>query len=191
MSTIFTTLKPYIKQAVAQNAHSGLPVMRPLFLHYEADARTYTLKYQYLLGRDLLVAPVYEEGRRDWSLYLPEDRWVNMWTGETLNGGDITVAAPMGQRRYFIGQTANGSHCLLHYGLLAVRYCHSSGERIMDFFTLLTPEGLEITTEVVCIIIAIMFLYTFIGICAGFGGALVTMPLVTLLLPSKWLHRCR
>ncbi|MCW0313709.1 Sulfoquinovosidase [Pantoea ananatis] len=101
MSTIFTTLKPYIKQAVAQNAHSGLPVMRPLFLHYEADARTYTLKYQYLLGRDLLVAPVYEEGRRDWSLYLPEDRWVNMWTGETLNGGDITVAAPMGQPPVF------------------------------------------------------------------------------------------
>lgn len=55
----------------------------------------------------------------------------------------------------------------------------------MNFFTLLTPEGLEITTEVVCIIIAIMFLYTFIGICAGFGGALVTMPLITLLLPVK------
>jgi len=47
------------------------------------------------------VAPVYEEGRRDWSLYLPEDRWVNMWTGETLNGGDITVAAPMGQPPVF------------------------------------------------------------------------------------------
>jgi alpha-glucosidase len=38
--------------------------MRPLFLHYEDDARAYTLKYQYLFGRDLLVAPVHEEGRR-------------------------------------------------------------------------------------------------------------------------------
>ena len=45
--------------------------MRPLFLHYEDDAHTYTLKYQYLFGRDLLVAPVYEEGRSDWTLYLP------------------------------------------------------------------------------------------------------------------------
>ncbi|MBF4212909.1 alpha-glucosidase, partial [Pseudomonas donghuensis] len=35
MTTVFTTLKPYIKAAVAQNAKSGLPVMRPLFLHYE------------------------------------------------------------------------------------------------------------------------------------------------------------
>jgi len=55
----------------------------------------------------------------------------------------------------------------------------------MDFFTLFTPDGLELSIEVVCIIIAIMFLYTFIGICAGFGGALVTMPLITLLLPVK------
>lgn len=60
MTTIFTTLKPYIKQAVAQNARTGLPVMRPLFLHYEDEPRAYTLKYQYLFGRDLLVAPVYE-----------------------------------------------------------------------------------------------------------------------------------
>lgn len=62
MTTVFTTLKPYLKQAVAQNADTGLPVMRPLFLHYENDAATYTLKYQYLLGQDLLVAPVHEQG---------------------------------------------------------------------------------------------------------------------------------
>ncbi|SUX88061.1 glycosyl hydrolase [Citrobacter koseri] len=49
--------------------------------------RPYTLKYQYLLGRDLLVAPVHEQGRRDWTLYLPEDNWINAWTGETLRGG--------------------------------------------------------------------------------------------------------
>ncbi len=47
MTTVFTTLKPYLKEAVALNAKSGLPVMRPLFLHYEDDAHTYTLKYQY------------------------------------------------------------------------------------------------------------------------------------------------
>jgi alpha-glucosidase len=42
MTTVFTTLKPYLKQAVAQNSATGLPVMRPLFLHYEDDAATYT-----------------------------------------------------------------------------------------------------------------------------------------------------
>ncbi len=104
MTTVFTTLKPYIKAAVAQNAKSGLPVMRPLFLHYEDDARAYTLKYQYLFGRDLLVAPVHEEGRRDWTLYLPQDSWVNAWTGETCRGGDVTVDAPLGKPPVFYRQ---------------------------------------------------------------------------------------
>ncbi|WON75941.1 alpha-glucosidase [Serratia sp. UGAL515B_01] len=102
MSQVFSTLKPYIKQAVALNAQSGLPVMRPLFLHYEDDAHTYSLKYQYLFGRDLLVAPVHEEGRTDWTLYLPRDSWINLWTGEAHEGGsEVTVAAPIGQPPVF------------------------------------------------------------------------------------------
>ena len=101
MTTVFTTLKPYLKQAVAQNSATGLPVMRPLFLHYEDDARTYTLKYQYLLGQDLLVAPVHEQGKSDWTLYLPEDSWINVWTGETYQGGEITVDAPIGKPPVF------------------------------------------------------------------------------------------
>lgn len=55
----------------------------------------------------------------------------------------------------------------------------------MDFFTLFSPDGAMLETNVVCIVIALMFLYTFVGICAGFGGGLTTMPLVTLMLPVK------
>ena len=55
----------------------------------------------------------------------------------------------------------------------------------MDFFTLFTPDGIQLGTTAMLIVIAIMFLYTFVGICAGFGGALTTMPLITLLLPLK------
>lgn len=102
MSHVFCALKPYIKQAVALNTQSGLPVMRPLFLHYEDDAQTYSLKYQYLFGRDLLVAPVHEQGRTDWTLYLPKDNWINLWTGEPHSGGcEVTVAAPIGQPPVF------------------------------------------------------------------------------------------
>ncbi len=104
MTTVFTTLKPYIKAAVAQNAKSGLPVMRPLFLHYEDDARAYTLKYQYLFGRDLLVAPVHEKGRRDWSLYLPQDTGSMRGPEKPAEGGDITVDAPLGKPPVFYRQ---------------------------------------------------------------------------------------
>lgn len=90
--------------------------MRPLFLHYEDDARAYTLKYQYLFGRDLLVAPVHEEGRTDWTLYLPQDNWVNAWTGECCQGGDVTVDAPLGKPPVFYRQHSEWADlCLAPY----------------------------------------------------------------------------
>lgn len=55
----------------------------------------------------------------------------------------------------------------------------------MDLFTLFTPEGVPLDYGVMAVVIAIMFMYTFVGICAGFGGALTTMPLITLILPLK------
>lgn len=55
----------------------------------------------------------------------------------------------------------------------------------MDFLTLLTPDGVPLDYGVMAVVITIMFMYTFVGICAGFGGALTTMPLITLLLPLK------
>ena len=75
--------------------------MRPLFLHYEDDAQTYELKYQYLFGRDMLVAPVHEQGRCDWTVYLPQDSWIHAWTGKEYRGGEVTVAAPLGQPPVF------------------------------------------------------------------------------------------
>jgi len=44
---------------------------------------------------------VHEEGRSEWSLYLPQDTWINAWTGETRHGGDVTVAAPLGKPPVF------------------------------------------------------------------------------------------
>lgn len=101
MVNIHVALKPYLKELVAQNAKTGLPVMRPVFLHYENNARAYELTYEYLLGRDLLVAPVYEQGVDKWKLYLPEDQWINLWTGEECNGGDVQVDAPIGKTPVF------------------------------------------------------------------------------------------
>lgn len=58
----------------------------------------------------------------------------------------------------------------------------------MDFFNLFTPDGVMLEHGVIYTVIALMFLYTFVGICAGFGGGLTTMPLITLMLPVKWQH---
>lgn len=96
MSRVYTKLAPYIKATVKENSDRGIPVQRPLFMHYEEDQRTYSIQYQYLFGRDLLVAPVYHEGKTSWSVYLPKDEWIHLWSGKSFTGGDIEIEAQLG-----------------------------------------------------------------------------------------------
>ena len=93
---IYTMLAPYTKALVKENSLTGLPVQRPLFVHYEEDEKAYDIQYQYLLGRDMLVAPVYREDVHEWEVYLPSDNWVHLWTGKEYKGGNVTVSAEMG-----------------------------------------------------------------------------------------------
>jgi uncharacterized membrane protein YfcA len=55
----------------------------------------------------------------------------------------------------------------------------------MEMLTVFLPDGSLLATSAVLTAAALMFMYTFVGICAGFGGALTTMPLVTMLLPVQ------
>ena len=75
--------------------------MRPLFYHYDEDW-TYSESFEYLLGKDLLVAPVIKQGATTRTVHLPEDRWEHVWTGQTYEGGTVTVEAPLGQIPVFI-----------------------------------------------------------------------------------------
>ena len=93
---IFTALAPMLKELVAENAASGIPVQRPLFLHHEDDLRCYTEQFEYLLGQDVLVAPVWQEGQDSRQVYLPEGPWIHLWTGKEYGRGDHTVPAPLG-----------------------------------------------------------------------------------------------
>ena len=53
-------------------------------------------EYAYLLGRDLLVAPVTEKGCATREVLLPPGRWVDLWSGSELNGGrTFRAAAPL------------------------------------------------------------------------------------------------
>lgn len=100
-TTIFTELTSYRRLIVEENAKKGTPVQRPLFMHYENDVLTYDIQYEYLFGPDVLVAPVYEEGKTEWEVYLPEDTWIHLWTGTEYKGGTHKVAAPIGQTPVF------------------------------------------------------------------------------------------
>ncbi len=108
MVRIFIALAPYVRQLSAQAAVHGLPLQRPLFLHFEDDPQTYTIQDQYLYGEDLLVAPVHAAGRDSWEPYLPAGaRWIHLWSGKEFDGGvRVTVPSPLGQPPVFVRKGA-------------------------------------------------------------------------------------
>ncbi|WP_114946061.1 alpha-glucosidase [Microvirga calopogonii] len=108
MTKIYVHLVPYLKSLVAEASTRGLPVQRPLFLHFEDDPRTYAIQDAYLYGPDLLVAPVWQAGKTEWSTYVPGgERWVHVWSGKTFLGGqDVTVPAPIGEPPVFYRATS-------------------------------------------------------------------------------------
>jgi alpha-glucosidase len=102
MGRLHAALKPYLKAAVAENSSRGIPVMRPLFLEHEEDEAAWSIKDQYLLGRDLLVAPAMAEGALARRVHLPPGAWVGLWDGLSRDapapgGLDIEAEAPLGR----------------------------------------------------------------------------------------------
>lgn len=89
-------LMPYLYTVFEEASRTGIPVMRPLFLEYPEEAKTYRLDTEFLLGSDLLVAPVMTEGATSRNVYLPSGDWFNFWTSEKVVGPkEIQVAAPI------------------------------------------------------------------------------------------------
>ncbi len=61
--------------------------MRALWLHYSDDPVATAREDEYLWGKDVLVAPVVEEGAASRQIYLPRGFWYDFWTGERIEGG--------------------------------------------------------------------------------------------------------
>jgi len=85
----FTQLKcrlmPYLMRAAVQAHHSSVPMLRAMLLEFPQDPSCRTLDRQYMLGDDLLVAPLFHDTRAEY--YLPEGQWTHLLTGESRAGG--------------------------------------------------------------------------------------------------------
>ena len=119
-----TRLNPYLYTMAWKTHERGLPMLRPLVLEFPADPIAGQIDDAYLLGADLLVAPIFSESREPVArrLYLPAGEWVDFWTDERITGGryitriaaldTIPVYAragailPLGPERSFIGDEA-------------------------------------------------------------------------------------
>jgi alpha-D-xyloside xylohydrolase len=90
-------LKPYLRELNRAAHEHGTPPMRPLYYDFPTDPAAVNLADQFMLGPDLLVAPVTEQGAISRDVYLPTGTtWVEAWSGQEFQGGQLLKAnAPL------------------------------------------------------------------------------------------------
>ena len=80
-------LLPYIYDLYYISHKEGLPIFRPMIMEYEKDMNLLNMREQFMLGENMIVAPVLYEGERSKTVYLPKGSWFNYFTMEKLQGG--------------------------------------------------------------------------------------------------------
>ncbi len=85
-------LMPYLYTTTEEMSRTGLPMMRPMFLEFPAEASGQqmvdpTVDNDFMLGPDLLVAESpYPDEMDDYSVALPPVGWYDYWTGAHVEG---------------------------------------------------------------------------------------------------------
>lgn len=93
-------LLPYWYTTFYEYSTKGSPVMRPLFLEFFNDKKTYEIENEFMVGDALLVCFVNSQGTSN--VYLPEGVWFDLHTYEKFQGGEFTIIAPEDRVPVFI-----------------------------------------------------------------------------------------
>ncbi|HEX8103753.1 MAG TPA: TIM-barrel domain-containing protein [Solirubrobacteraceae bacterium] len=135
---------PLIARLWREAAATGMPIARPLWLEDPGDPEGARQDQEWLLGHDVLVAPVVEKGAGERSVYFPRGCWQHGETGARYAGpGSARVRAPLASLPYFVRcgtdpfDVAPARHCRrrravrvrLRRGLRAVRVT-AAGRRV-------------------------------------------------------------
>lgn len=95
-ANLHETLRPYLWVEAQFSVETGRPMMAHLCLDYPDDPRMWLVNDQYMLGRDLLVAPLTHEGKDTRTVYLPAGNWTEFFTGEAVEGPcELRVTCPL------------------------------------------------------------------------------------------------
>lgn len=89
-------LLPYLYELFVDANRVGTPIVRPLWLEFPKDEESYQINDEFMLGPNMLIAPVYVAGVRKRAVYLPAGRWVGLDDRELHEGpGWILADAPI------------------------------------------------------------------------------------------------
>ncbi len=92
--------KDYIMRTAKASSISGEPMLRNMEYSYPHCGYE-KITDQFLLGEEVLVAPVIEQGKSEREVILPEGQWFYLGNEEYKGGVTVTVSAPLGTLPYF------------------------------------------------------------------------------------------
>lgn len=95
-------LLPYLYTVFLEASETGAPVQRPLVFDYQDDPGVRQVDDQFLLGRDLLVAPIYQQGQTARLVYLPAGTWYDQDDAAHAGPDWITASAPLDKIPFFV-----------------------------------------------------------------------------------------
>lgn len=101
MGKIHLALKSYRKQY--EDRLIPVPMIHPLLIDYPDDSVCFNLKYQFMYGKELMVAPVLDKGAITVNAYLPNGDWIELFSGKKYLGKNWhSIDAPIGKPPVFV-----------------------------------------------------------------------------------------
>jgi alpha-glucosidase (family GH31 glycosyl hydrolase) len=98
LARLHNDLVPYLRLSAIAASRVGVPSVLSLALAFPDDLAARGDPYAYMLGPDLLVAPVVEEGATTRHVHVPAGTWVHWFTDASFTGPiDVDIDAPLGQ----------------------------------------------------------------------------------------------
>lgn len=108
---VYAALAFYRARLFDEATDRGWPLVRHLFLHAPEDPTAQTIDEEFLLGSEILVAPILNKCWTwpvcdyDKEVYLPAGEWVHLWSGRVFGrqgeGSWVAVQAPIGEPAVF------------------------------------------------------------------------------------------
>ena len=97
---LHTRLFPYIYTYAKESSVTGLPILRPLVLVNESDAKVVGVQHAYHFGNEFLIAPIVALNAKSRQVYLPTGNWLDFWTS-VAHSGRQTITWNSGNRMQF------------------------------------------------------------------------------------------
>ncbi|KAL7101936.1 hypothetical protein ACP275_08G087400 [Erythranthe tilingii] len=83
-------LLPYFYTLFREANATGIPVIRPLWMEFPSDEKTFSNDEAFMVGNGLLVQGIYTQRAKHVSVYLPGgESWYDMKSGSAYKGGVI------------------------------------------------------------------------------------------------------